>query len=204
MGDLQKTILNLGRNNIYGIFLNSRADLLSFLDSQIPDGAVVGIGDSVTLETCGVYDYLRNRDLVFLDKYAQGQSRSQKRELYLKNFGADFFLSSVNAISSEGKIYNLDGNGSRVAPIIYGPKRVFLICGINKVVETEEQAFERIRTIAAPLDAQRLQKKTPCCVTGKCVDCKSPDKICNYHTIIQGQFDRERIKVVFINEELGY
>lgn len=204
MGDLQKTIQNLGRNNIDGVSLNSSADLLGFLDCQIPDGAVVGVGDSITLESCGVYQYLRNRNLVFLDKYSKDLSRLQKRELYLKNFDADFFLSSVNAISSEGKIYNLDGNGSRVAPMIYGPKKVLLICGINKIVETEEQAFERIRTIAAPLDAKRLQKKTPCSITGKCSDCKSPDKICNYHTIIQGQFDRERIKVVFINEELGY
>jgi len=204
MGDLQKTILNLGRNNIDGIFLSSRDDLFIFLDNQIANGSVVGVGDSMTLETCGVYEYLRNRNLFFLDKYSPGQSRTQKRELYLKNFDADFFLSSVNAISSEGKIYNLDGNGSRVAPIIYGPRKVFLICGINKIVETEEQAFERIGTIAAPLDAKRLQKKTPCYFTGKCSACKSPDKICNYYTIIQGQFDRERIKVIFINEELGY
>jgi len=204
MGDLQKTIQNLGRNNIDGVCLNSGADLLDFLDSQIPDDAVVGVGDSLTLESCGVYDYLRNRNLVFLDKYSKNLGRSQKRELYLKNFDADFFLSSANAISSEGKIYNLDGNGSRVAPIIYGPRKVFLICGVNKIVDSEEQAFERIRTVAAPLDAIRLQKKTPCSVTGRCMDCKSPDKICNYHTIIQGQFDKERIKVIFINQELGF
>lgn len=142
MGDLQKTIQNLGRNSIDGVCLNSGADLLGFLDSHIPDGAVVGVGDSLTLESCGVYNYLRNRNLVFLDKYSKDLSRLQKRELYLKNFDADFFLSSANAISSEGKIYNLDGNGSRVAPIIYGPKKVFLICGVNKIVESEEKAFE--------------------------------------------------------------
>jgi hypothetical protein len=204
MGDLQKTIISLKRNNIKGTVLPSRNDLLTFLDRQISDGAVVGVGDSMTLESCGVYDYLRNRNLVFLDKYSETLSRSQKRELYLKNFDADFFLSSANAISAEGKIYNLDGNGSRVAPIIYGPRKVFLVCGINKIVASEEKAFERIKQIAAPLDAKRLQKKTPCSITGKCSDCHSPDRICNYHSIIQGQFDADRISVIFIEEQLGY
>jgi len=204
MVDLQRTIANLARNNIKSFVLDSRNDILTFLDSQIPDGVVVGVGDSVTLEVCGVYKYLRDRNLKFLDKYLRSLSSAQKKELYLQNFNADFFISSANAVSSEGKIYNLDGNGSRVAPIIYGPKKVFLVCGINKIVDSEETAFDRIRLVAAPLDAKRLQKKTPCSVTGRCSDCHSPDRICNYYSIVQGQFDGERIKVIFINEQLGY
>ena len=204
MADLQLTISNLAKNNIQSFVLENRNDLLPFFETQFADGAVVGVGDSVTLEVCGVYEYLRNRNLRFLDKYQPLLSREQKREIYLQNFNADFFLSSVNAISSEGKIYNLDGNGSRVAPIIYGPKKVFLVCGTNKIVETEEQAFERIKAVAAPLDAKRLNRKTPCAITGKCSDCHSPDRICNYYSIIQGQFDGGRICVVFIQEQLGY
>ena len=204
MVDLQRTIANLARNNIKSFVLDSRNDILTFLDSQIPDGVVVGVGDSVTLEVCGVYKYLRDRNLKFLDKYLRSLSSAQKKELYLQNFNADFFISSANAVSSEGKIYNLDGNGSRVAPIIYGPKKVFLVCGINKIVDSEETAFDRIRLVAAPLDAKRLQKKTPCSVTGRCSDCHSPDRICNYYSIVQGQFDGERISVVFIREQLGY
>jgi hypothetical protein len=204
MVDLQRTIANLARNNIKSFVLDSRNDILTFLDSQIPDGVVVGVGDSVTLDVCGVYKYLRGRNLKFLDKYLPSLSSAQKKELYLQNFNADFFISSANAVSSEGKIYNLDGNGSRVAPIIYGPKKVFLVCGINKIVDSEETAFDRIRLVAAPLDAKRLQKKTPCSVTGRCSDCHSPDRICNYYSIVQGQFDGERISVVFIREQLGY
>jgi Uncharacterised ACR, YkgG family COG1556. len=204
MVDLQRTITNLARNNIKSFVLDSRNDILTFLDSQIPDGVVVGVGDSVTLEVCGVYNYLRNRNLEFLDKYLITLSRAQKRELYLQNFDSDFFISSANAISSEGKIYNLDGNGSRVAPIIYGPKKVFLVCGINKIVDSEEKAFERIKQVAAPLDAKRLNKKTPCSITGKCSDCHSPERICNYYSIIQGQFDGDRISVIFVKESLGY
>jgi len=201
---LEETILALKRNHIASAVFQSGEEALAYLDLEIEDTAVVGVGDSMTLETLGVYDYLRGRNLTYLDKYDASLSKQDKRELYLKNFTADYFLSGVNAISTEGKIYNMDGNGSRVAPIIYGPKKVLLVCGINKIVCSEEDAIQRIRTIAAPLDAKRLNKKTPCAVTGKCMDCKSPQKICNYFTAIQGQFDESRIKVLFVKEELGY
>ena len=204
MTQLEVTIKNLKKNRIEAIVMESADELLKFMDSQIADSAVVGVGDSLTLESCGVYKYLRERNVRFLDKYSEPLSREEKRDIYLKNFDADCFLCSANAISAEGKIYNLDGNGSRVAPVIYGPKRVFIICGMNKITEDDESARERIRKTAAPLDAKRLGKATPCTVTGKCEDCKSPDKICNYLTVIQGQFDEDRIKVIFVKDNLGY
>lgn len=201
---IETTMKNLKMNRIPSILLESPSELPAFLDEQIPDGTTAGVGDSMTLETLGVYDYLRRRQIRFLDKYQENLSKEEKRSLYLANFGADFFLSGINAISATGKIYNLDGNGSRVAPMIYGPRKVILLCGTNKITETDGEAVDRIRRIAAPLDAERLGKKTPCRVTGVCQDCKSPDKICNYWTIIQGQFDENRIQVAFIPEELGY
>ncbi|MCI1682080.1 MAG: lactate utilization protein [Bacteroides sp.] len=201
---MEKTIRALKRNRISADVLKSREEVITYLENLIEDAAVVGVGDSMTLDTLGVYDYLRGRNLAYLNKYDPSLSKQEKRELYLKNFTADYFLSGVNAISTEGKIYNMDGNGSRVAPIIYGPKCVLLICGINKIVESEEEAIRRIREVAAPLDAKRLNKKTPCAMKGKCMDCKSPQKICNYFTVIQGQFDEARIRVLFVEEELGY
>lgn len=201
---IETVMKNLKMNRIPSILLESSSALQSYFDAHITDGTIVGVGDSMTLEALGVYDYLRRRQIRFLDKYRENLSKEEKRSLYLANFGADFFLSGVNAISATGKIYNLDGNGSRVAPMIYGPKKVILLCGTNKITETDEEAIDRIRRIAAPLDAKRLGKKTPCRVTGVCQDCKSPEKICNYWTIIQGQFDENRIEVVFIPEELGY
>lgn len=204
MKQIETAMKNLKMNRIPSILLESSSALQAYLDAQIPDGTIVGVGDSMTLEELAVYDYLRRRQIRFLDKYQENLSKEQKRSLYLRNFDADYFLSGVNAISATGKIYNLDGNGSRVAPMIYGPKKVILLCGTNKITETDEDAIDRIRRIAAPLDAKRLGKKTPCRVTGVCQDCKSPEKICNYWTIIQGQFDENRIQVVFIPEELGY
>ena len=201
---IETVMKNLKMNGIPSILLESPSALPAYLDAKIPDGTIVGVGDSMTLEELAVYDYLRRRQIRFLDKYQENLSKEEKRSLYLRNFDADYFLSGVNAISATGKIYNLDGNGSRVAPMIYGPKKVILLCGTNKITETDEEAIDRIRRIAAPLDAKRLGKKTPCRVTGVCQDCKSPEKICNYWTIIQGQFDENRIEVVFIPEELGY
>ena len=204
MAQLETTIKNLKKNRIDSIVLDSAKELLEFLDSQITDGSTVGVGDSMTLESTGVYEYLRDRKIKFLDKYRKNISREEKRAIYLKNFDSDYFLCSANAISSDGKIYNLDGNGSRVAPVIYGPKHVLIISGVNKIVEGHDRAMDRIRNIAAPLDAKRLGKATPCTVTGKCEDCKSPDKICNYWTVIQGQFNENRIKVIIIKDNLGY
>ena len=201
---IETVMKNLKMNRIPSILLESPSALPAYLDAKIPDGTIVGVGDSMTLEALAVYDYLRRRQIRFLDKYQENLSKEEKRSLYLRNFDADYFLSGINAISATGKIYNVDGNGSRVAPMIYGPRKVILLCGTNKIAETDEDAIDRIRRIAAPLDAKRLGKKTPCRVTGVCQDCKSPEKICNYWTIIQGQFDENRIQVVFIPEELGY
>lgn len=201
---LEKTINSLKKNRIASVVFESGNDVLEYLDSIIEDAAIVGVGDSVTLETIGIYDYLKNRNVVYLDKYDKTLGKLEKRELYLKNFNSDYFFSSANAISSDGKIYNMDGNGSRVAPIIYGPKKVLIISGINKIVKDEKDAVLRIKKIAAPRDAKRLEKKTPCSITGECMDCKSVDKICNYFSVIQGQFDDSRIKVIFVKQELGY
>jgi len=131
-------------------------------------------------------------------------SLEEKATLYRENFSADLFISGINALTTEGKIFNLDGNGSRVAPIIYGPDKVLLVCGSNKIVSSDHEAFERIRNTAAPIDAKRLGKKTPCVKTGRCMECKSSDKICNYYSIIQGQFNENRIQVFVIEGEYGF
>ncbi len=140
----------------------------------------------------------------YLDKYQPHLSKGEKRRLYINNFSADFFISGVNAVCMDGTIFNLDGNGSRVAPMIYGPGKVFLIAGLNKVVADADAAYERIRTIAAPLDNIRLGKPNPCVKTGTCMDCKSKTKICNYFSKIQGQFDGNRIHLLLLKGKYGY
>jgi len=204
MDIIEKTIHNLKRNKIKSRLFISAENVIDSLETLINNGSKVGVGDSVTLETLGIYNYLRSRNILFLDKYDPSLQKEQKKDLYIQNFSADFFIASANAITSTGKIYHLDGNGSRVAPMIYGPKKVILICGVNKIVATDADAINRIEETAAPLDAKRLEKNTPCVRTGKCAHCKSIDKICNYYTIIQGQFDANRIEVWFVQGEYGY
>ncbi len=185
-------------------YFESPESLLDYLKELFSSDSTIGVGDSKTLEKLGIYDLLRNSNCHFLDKYRPDITKEEKAKLYRDNFSADIFLSGINAITLEGRILNLDGNGSRVAPIIFGPDKVFLITGTNKIVANDEEAIKRIKEIAAPLDAKRLAKKTPCVKTGTCRDCKSSDKICNYYSIIQGQFDSQRIKVLLVEGEYGF
>jgi len=201
---IEKVIANLQRNNMAGYFVNNKEELIKLLESMIQEGDTVGCGDSVTLEETGVFDYVRNGNFVFYDKHQPGLTSEEKRKIYLKNFDADIFLTGVNAVTLDGKLYNIDGNGSRVAPMLYGPKQVIVVAGINKLTDTEEAAVNRARQVAAPLDAKRLNKNTPCTKLGKCIDCKHEQRICNDFVLITRQFVKDRIKVILINQSYGY
>lgn len=201
---IDRTIKNLNRRNMDGLFVKDKNELIALLKKLIDDNSTVGVGDSMTLFETGVIDFLRKGDYVFLDKYRDGITSEEKKEIYLKNFSANTFMCSTNALTEDGELYNIDGNGSRVAPMLYGPKQVILVAGINKIVKDIEEAEKRVRNYAAPIDAKRLNKDTPCTTLGYCVDCKSPNRICNDFTIIRGQFIKNRIKVIIVGEQLGY
>ena len=202
--DIPSLMDNLMKNNIMGYFVSNNDDLIALLSGLIPKGAAVGCGDSVTLEETGVFDFLRSNDYCFYDKFQNGLTAEDKRQIYLKNFSSNTFITGTNAITMDGKIFNIDGNGSRVAPMIYGPEQVIIVVGINKIVENVDKAIERVRQISAPLDAKRLGKETPCAKIGKCHDCHHKQRICNDFVLITGQFIKGRIKVVVIDKELGY
>ncbi len=201
---IQSTINNLNRNNMAGYYANSIAQLHKTIRTLIKKGETVGCGDSVTLEQTGIFDLMRSDDYKFLDKHQPGLSHEEKREIYLQNFRVDTFLTGINAVTTDGKLLNIDGNGSRVAPILYGPKQVIAVVGINKIVNSVDEAIIRTRQIAAPLDAKRLGKSTPCTKLGKCIDCHHPQRICNDFVLITGQFEKNRIKVIFIEGNYGF
>lgn len=201
---VERTIKSLRSRNMEGHYINSREELFQKLKELIPEESTVGIGDSMTLFETGVIDFLRSGEFNFLDKYEDSLTSDEKREIYVKNFSSDTFICSTNAITEDGELYNIDGNGSRVAPMIYGPKQVIIVAGINKIVRNIEEAESRVRQYAAPIDAKRLNKDTPCTKLGYCVDCKSPNRICNDFVVIRGQFTKGRIKVLIIGERLGY
>lgn len=201
---IQKTIHNLNRNNMAGYYADSAAQLHEIFRSLVHKGETVGCGDSVTLEQTGIYDLVRCGDYRFLDKHEPGLSHEEKREIYLHNFRSDTFLTGINAVTTDGSLFNIDGNGSRVAPILYGPKQVIAVVGTNKIVNTVEEAVLRARQIAAPLDAKRLGKSTPCTKRNQCVDCHHKQRICNDFVLITGQFEKDRIKVIFIEGDYGF
>lgn len=201
---VEKLVSNLEKHNMKGIFVKDEDELKEVLKDLIQEGSVVGVGDSVTLQETGVLDFLRAGNYDFLDKYREGITGEEKKKIYIQNFTSDTFMCSTNAITEEGVLYNIDGNGSRVAPMIYGPKQVIIVAGINKVVRNMEDAENRVRNYAAPIDARRLGRDTPCTKIGHCVDCKSPNRICNDFVTITGQFVKDRIKVIIVNKSLGY
>lgn len=198
------TINNLNQNNIAGYYVKDAKQLIETVQSLLNEGEIIGCGDSVTLEETKVFEFIRNGNYRFLDKHNPELTSIDKREIYLQNFRAHTFIYGVNAITQEGSLYFIDGNGSRVAPIIYGPEQVILVAGTNKIVLDSEEAIQRIRQIAAPLDAKRLGKNTPCVKLGKCIDCKSKERICNDFVCITRQFVKDRIKVIFLEGEFGY
>lgn len=204
MTNLSQLKENLNRRSIQYKYFSDSNSLLQWLEKEIPSNSIVGIGDSVTLEQTGVLDFLRSHPIQFLDKYKEGITKGEKQLLYRKNFSADAFFLGVNAISMTGEIVQIDGNGSRVAPMIFGPKKVYLIAGTNKITSTLEEAQNRARQIAGPLDAKRLNKKTPCATTGTCINCQSPDRICNHFVTLSGQFDPQRVTVCLIEGNFGF
>ena len=201
---LRDVMKQLNKNRMAGYYVKDQKSLISLLDQLIKEGETVGSGDSVTLEQLGVFDYLRTRNLHFLDKFQPSLTGKDKRELYLQNFRANTFVTGVNAITKNGELFNIDGNGSRVAPMLYGPEQVIVVSGVNKITDNLDEAIKRTRQIAAPLDAKRLGKATPCTRLNKCIDCSHKERICNDFVLITGQFIKDRIKVIIVDQNLGY
>lgn len=201
---VQRTIDSLAKHNIRGYYVENEIELIKKLEELIPQNSIVGVGDSMTLFETGVIEFLRNGKYRFLDKYSNGITSEEKKEIYRKCFYADVFMCSTNAVTEKGELYNIDGNGSRVAAMLYGPDQVIIVAGINKIVQNLEEAEKRVRGYSAPLDAKRLNKDTPCTTLGFCTDCNSKNRICNDFVVIRGQFNKDRIKVIFVNKNLGY
>lgn len=199
-----RTIEALNKNNMNGYFVKNKEDLIKKIKELVPENSVVSCGGSMSLFECGVIEHLRSKRYKFLDRYKEGLTKDEINKIFKESFFADAYFASSNAVTEDGKLYNVDGNGNRVAAILFGPEKVILIVGINKIVKNIEEAVIRNREISAPANAKRLNKLTPCAKVGYCMDCKSSDKICREFTVIASQSNKDRIHVIFINEEVGY
>lgn len=201
---LKRTIEALKKNNMNGYTVNSREELIDKIKELVHEGAVVACGGSMSLAEAGVMEHLRSGRYEFLDREKEGLTKEEINNIYRAAFSADAYFSSTNAITENGELYNVDGNGNRVAAMLYGPDKVILVVGINKIVKNVEEAINRNKFIAAPANTKRLNKKTPCAKVGYCMDCNSEERICNEYTLIKRQRVSDRIHVIFLNEELGY
>lgn len=203
MATLRRVAKALGENRMEARVVESREELLEILRGMLGKGDSIASGGSVTLEETGVNGLLACGDYDF---YARGRTdeKGEPVDVYRAAFHCDWFFSSANAITEDGQLYNVDGNANRVAALCFGPKKVVIIAGYNKVVRNLHAAAERVKAVAAPANCVRLEKKTPCAVTGRCGDCKSPDHICCDRVIHGFQRDPERIKVFLLPEDLGY
>jgi L-lactate utilization protein LutB len=202
---IEKTIKALQENNINAYLVKDRDDLLAKIEEIVVPGSKVGLGGSQTLAENDIVEYLRtNERYNLIDRYAEGLTGEQMKELHRQCFYADAYLTGTNAVTEDGELFNVDGLGNRVAAMMFGPDKVVVVVGVNKIVADVYEASQRMMAISAPANTKRLNTKTPCVVTGVCQDCSSPDRICREYTLIKRQGDKDRMHVIFLNDSFGY
>ena len=199
----ERTIQALKKNNFEGLYVSDSKAALEEVMKRIPDGASVGIGGSVTLAQIGLLDALKNRKIQLIWPQQQAKSDEERLELFRKCFSTDVFLSVTNAVTEDGRLYNVDATGNRAGAMFIGPKKTIIICGVNKIVKDLEAAEKRVREWVAPQNAKRLNRKTPCVETGVCADCSSPDRICNIYVSLAKKPVRTEVIVILVGENLG-
>ncbi|MCI8559248.1 MAG: lactate utilization protein [Lachnospiraceae bacterium] len=199
-----KTIIsNLEKRQMKGWYCEDSAAAVKKVLELLPEQASVTWGGTMTMEECGLMDALKKGNYTLIDRFA-GKTPQEKKEIYAKVVCADYFFMSTNAITLDGELVNVDGAGNRVACLSSGPDNVIILAGMNKVAASVEEGHDRVRNTAAPINALRLNKKTPCAVTGRCSNCQSPDCICSQIVITRRSHIPGRIQVILIGEELGY
>ena len=196
----EKMIAGLKSRNMTGYYAENKEEALAKALELIPEGASVTMGGCMSAHEIGLVEALQAGNYHFIDR----DQMEDKRAAMLAAYDADFFLSSANAMTEDGELVNIDGNSNRVSAIAQGPKKVLFIVGMNKVCKDLDGAMKRARNVAAPINAQRFGLKTPCALTGSCMDCKSPDTICCQFLITRFSRHQGRIHVILVNEDLGF
>ena len=193
---------NFKRRNIDVMWFDAFSQIKEYLLEQIPNDAKVGIGNSITLKSIDISNSLRDRGNLVFDK-AFASNQDEIRQIKRDSLLADYYISSSNAVSVDGKIVNIDHSGNRVAAITYGPDKVYIVVGKNKITKTYDEAVIRARK-AAPLNARRAGYSPPCLSLGHCVDCSSQERVCFIISIIEGQYIKNRMALLIADEEEGF
>lgn len=199
----QVLLKNLRSRHFEAYYCAGREEALVKALELIPKGAVVGWGGATSAQQIGLMEALNAGEYCAIDR-DKATTPEERVQAMKQCLTADVFITGANALSLDGQMVNIDGNGNRVAAIVYGPDSVLVIAGMNKVTDTLEDAVTRARTVAAPMNKQRFPAQTPCEVTGSCADCKSDGCICNQILITRNCNPAGRIKVILVGEELGF
>ncbi len=214
MSKINQTIEALKANNMNAFYAETSADALEIAKGILNDGDTVSHGGSVTLKEAGFTGLFKSGKYNYLDRSC-ATTPEEINDIYMKSFSADVYFTSSNAVTLKGELYNVDGNSNRVAAMIFGPKKVVVVVGVNKLVNSVDDAVKRVKEIAAPANCVRLDRDTYCSKNGKCVTsddkngdfcagCRSNDRICCNYTVMSMQRHKGRVNVIIVNEELGY
>ena len=198
---VQETMDNLKKRQFCPIFVEKKEDVLPLLKTLVAEGETVANGGSVTLGQCGVTDWLKNGGFNYLAPTAD-MTDAEKKNITRQRFFADSFFLSANAITVDGRIFNEDGASTRVAPMIYGPDKVFIVAGVNKIVKTQAEAIKRIKWVA-PQNCKRIGFDTPCVEVGQCHNCMHFQRSCCTTAVLNYSRIPDRITVILVGEELG-
>lgn len=202
---ISKTVRSLEDNFFTAKAFKSRDELVEHVLENIQKDMKVGLGGSVTVRSLGLLEKIKEKGaILLLDHWREGLTPEEVAAIRIQQLTSDLFLTSANAITENGEIVNIDGIGNRINAMTYGPKKVFIIAGINKIVPDINYAIERIKRIAAPMNAKRLNLPLPCAETGYCHDCKSEKRICRILSVMMKKPGQTDISVFIVNEELGY
>ena len=196
----KEVIKGLESRQMSGYWAADKEEALKLALELIPEGSSVTMGGAMSAHEIGLVEALKKGNYNFIDR----DEADDPRAAMLAAYDADVFLSSVNAMTQDGILINIDGNANRVSAIAQGPRKVVFIVGMNKVCDDLDGAMKRARNVAAPINAQRFEINTPCKKTGKCMDCKSPDTICCQFLITRFERHPGRAHVILVNDALGF
>lgn len=200
----EKIIKALAQRNIEAVFAETKEDALKLALDMIPEGSIIGAGGAMSATEIGLFDAIQAGNYTYLDRNG-AKDPAEKKRLENETFvNCDYFICGVNGMSESGVIVNVDGNANRVACIAQGPKHVLFIVGMNKIVHSEQDAYDRAKYVAAPINAQRFGLSTPCGITGECSNCQMDQCICCQILITRRSMHKDRMKVILVNEDLGF
>lgn len=202
---MEKLLAKLRAQNMQSYLAHNREEAKSIALGLIPKGAVVAMGNSLTLRETGIFEEVTAGGFRVINQFEPGITAAENLKRRKAGLVADVYLTSTNAITADGELVNIDGKGNRVAAMMFGPDRVIVIAGANKIVKDQDEAWRRLKEKTAPELAKRLGRSTPCATTGKCSNCRSSERICRLYTVIGSQMpaDKDRIHVIIVKETLG-